>query len=201
MTSAATVSEVERYDVATIVGGGAKLGTVTAVGVVIFALVSRPLDGFAETLIQSVLILAGGLVVSYAPGLLVRVRTIDGLGWTALLGLMGALFFTLFDVVLLRPFDIYHWTWDQIGGGSGFWYIPVWFMGSAFLATLGGMNISKAPNRELMVLGARTLIMSVVLFTVIAASGLFPPTSAVMALAFSLGLALDLVVTAVQSKG
>ena len=133
MTSAVE-SITDRADVRTIVGGGAILGALTAVGVAVFALSSRPLAGTAEVAVQSALILVGAGVFCFLPAHWVRPTSVDGIAWAALLGLMGALFFTVADSVLLRPLGIYHWTWDAIGGGSGFWYIPVWWMGAAGLA-------------------------------------------------------------------
>lgn len=195
MTSVAQVSDIERNDVKTIVFGGFKLGIVTSVGVVVFALLSRSMAGLAETVMQSVLILAGGIVVSFVPALWVRTRTMDGVGWAAMLGLMGALFFTVVDTAILRPIDLYHWTWDEIGGGSGFWYIPVWWMGSAFLATLGALIVRSAndgeENAPVAPLLVRPLILGTVLFAALTIGGIFPATSAVVALAFAGGMFLD----------
>ena len=144
MTTAAEPMAVDRADVRTIVGGGVKLGILTAVGVVAFALLARAMSGNTETLVLSLLVLAGGVVFGYLPALWTRPRSADGIAWCTLLGLLGAVAFTVLDVVLLRPLSVYHWTWDAIGGGSGFWYIPVWWMGSAFLAWLGGMVVAYA---------------------------------------------------------
>jgi hypothetical protein len=43
------------------------------------------------------------------------------------------------DIVLLRPFKAYPWTWDAVGGGSTWWYLPVWWMLGTFLAWMGGI--------------------------------------------------------------
>lgn len=201
MTSAAAVSEVERSDAGTLVIGGLKLGVITTVGVVIFALASRSMGGIAETVVQSILIIAGGLVFSIMPALTVRCRSIDGVGWAMLMGLLGALFFTVFDVIALRPLDIYHWTWDEIGGGSGFWYIPIWWMGAAVLAALGGMIVVGDPERPLRLTAARVVGFGLVAFGFIAVSGVLPANSAVMALAISLGLAADAAATMILKKG
>jgi len=47
--------------------------------------------------------------------------------------------FMAFDIVLLRPFQAYPWTWDAIGGGSTWWYLPIWWMLGTFLAWTGGI--------------------------------------------------------------
>jgi len=182
----------DRADVRTIVGGGAVLGAVTAIGVAVFALASRPLSGATETVVQSVLILAGAAVFCYFPAVRVRPANVDGIAWSAMLGLMGALFFTVFDTVLLRPLDIYHWTWDQVGGGSGFWYIPVWWMGSATLAWLGAwitaiVNGGNA-ERSLVPTVATTIVIGIVVFAALVGLRIAPAHSAVMALGVTLGL-------------
>jgi hypothetical protein len=114
----------------------------TAAGVVVFTLLSRALTGTGEVIVQSAIVLGGGLVASFLPAHLVQPRNVDGIAWASLLGLVGSLFFTVIDTVLLRPLDLYHWTWDAIGGGSGFWYIPVWWMGAAALAWLGAWIVA-----------------------------------------------------------
>src|SRR3990172_1794464 len=147
MTSLAAPAVTSRTDVRTIVGGGIKLGIATAIGVVAFASLSRTLAGRAEVVVQSLLILAGGTVFSYAPSYWVRPRGVDAIAWAALMGLLGSVAFTIVDTVVLRPVDLYHWTWDAIGGGSGFWYVPVWWMGSCFLAWLGAWVHSLGAGR------------------------------------------------------
>ena len=182
----------DRADVRTIVGGGAVLGALTTVGVAVFALASRPLSGMTETVVQSALILLGAAVFCYFPAARVRPANVDGIAWAALLGLMGALFFTAFDTVLLRPLSVYHWTWDQVGGGSGFWYIPVWWMGSATLAWLGGWitTFAKADDaeRSLLPTVVTTVIIGIIVFAVLVGLRIAPAHSAVMALGVTLGL-------------
>ena len=43
------------------------------------------------------------------------------------------------DIILLRPFHAYPWTWDAIGGGSTWWYLPIWWMLGTLLAWLGAL--------------------------------------------------------------
>lgn len=177
----------ERYDVRTVVGGGVVLGVATAAGVALFALVSRASTGTAELVIQSALVLAGGVVFSFAPAVWVRPRSVDGIAWAALVGLLGALAFTVLDAGVLRPLEIYHWTWDEIGGGSGFWYIPVWWMGSAVLAWLGAWSARLNEGGGFARLAAMTTGVGLALFAVLALTGVAPATPAVVALGFVLG--------------
>jgi hypothetical protein len=202
MTSAAEAAGTVRSDVRTIVGGGVKLGAMTAVGVVAFALLSRALEGAAETVAQSILIVAGGIVFSYFAAFTVRPRDVDSIAWASLVGLLGALTFTVIDTAVLRPFGVYHWTWDQIGGGSGFWYIPVWWMGSAFLAWLGawGFSIAERSGRtSTSALVTQTLIISALLFALLGFV-IGPFSAAMMALCFTLALVIQLPLTSVLSR-
>ncbi len=195
MTSAAQPAGVERYDVRTIVGGGIKLGLITAVGVTAFVLLSRMLSGgTGDTIGQALVVLAGGLVFSYLPAWWVHPRSVDSIAWTALLGLLGALSFTVIDTVLLRPLELYHWTWDAIGGGSGFWYIPIWWMGSAVLAWLGAWVVAIAAGSKdgvhLVAIAGHTAGLAVGVFAILTVTGIGPFHTAMMALAFTLALML-----------
>jgi hypothetical protein len=192
MTTAVQPAAGTRNDVRTIVGGGVKLGVITAVGVAAFALLSRVMAGTVEILVQSLLVLAGGLVFAYLPAVWVRPRDADSIAWASLVGLLGALVFTVVDTAVLRPLDLYHRTWDQVGGGSGFWYIPVWWMGSAVLAWLGSWIIAIAGRGDRTApLGATagaTAGLAVVLFALLVIAGIGPFHSAIAALAFGLAL-------------
>ena len=197
MTAAATPVS-ERYDVRTIVGGGIQLGVLTTVGVVVFALLSRVLTGTTEVIVQSLLVFAGGAVFAYLPSVRVRPRSADAIAWAAMLGLLGAVTFTVLDTAVLRPLDLYHWTWDEIGGGSGFWYIPVWWMGSAFLAWLGGMVAARTGTPS--TAGIQTVALGVVLFAIMAAVGIGPFHAAVAALGFTIALILHVPVATVLAR-
>ncbi len=199
MTSPATATRVPQTDVRTIVGGGIKLGIATAIGVVVFALLSRALAGRTEVIVQSLLILVGGTVFAYAPSFWVRPRGVDAIAWAALVGLLGSVVFTIADTIVLRPVNLYHWTWDAIGGGSGFWYISVWWMGSCFLAWLGAWVHSIAVSRGGNVVNAalQTAGLSVLLFLALTASGIAPFHGAVAALAYSLALIVHVPLAAV----
>jgi hypothetical protein len=160
--------------------------------------------GTTETVVQAVLVLAGGAVFAFLPSMLLRPRDIEGIAWAAMIGLLGALVFTVIDTVLFRPLNLYHWTWDAIGGGSGFWYIPVWWMGSAFLAWLGAWVVaasSRTVERGIATLAGQTVGIGVVLGGVLMATGVLPFHSAGFALAFTLGLVVHVALAGVMHKG
>ncbi len=204
MAVSAEPTGLERYDVRTIVGKGAVLGLITVVGVVVFALVSRPMDGTVETVVQSVLIVAGGAVFAYYPAAAVRPVTTDAIAWAATLGLIGALVFTVLDTAILRPVNLYHWTWDEIGGGSGFWYISVWWMGAAVLAWLGSWAYARAARGQggvnLPMLAGQTVGVAILLFAILVLTGLAPFHSAIAALAVSLALIVQVPLAAMLAR-
>ncbi len=198
MTSAAEPAVVSKTDVRTIVGGAVKLGLATVSGVVAFALLSRAMSGRPEVVVQSLLILAGGLVFAYAPAYWVRPRDVDTIAWASLVGLLGSVVFTIVDTAVLRPVHLYHWTWDAIGGGSGFWYIPVWWMGSCFLAWLGAWvySIVASGGGSLVSAALQTAGLAVLLFVILTATAVAPFHAAVAALAFTLALVVHVPLSA-----
>jgi hypothetical protein len=202
MTSAVEPGSRIRADLRTILGGGAKLGFLTVLGVVAFALFSRASSGPTEVVIQSLLVLAGGIVFSFAPAIWVRPRDVDSIAWAALVGLLGSLLFTVVDTAILRPLNLYHYTWDEIGGGSGFWYIPVWWMGSATLAWLGAWVYSVAVDSGDVRIGkvvGITVLATMAAFLLLGFLGTgFSPAS--MGLAFAVGLVIHLIVVRVLRR-
>ena len=204
MTLAAQPALIERADVRTIVGGGAVLGILTAVGVTVFSLVSRGIAaGTMETVVQMLLVLGGGVMFAYFPSAQVQPRRVDSIAWTALLGLLGALFFTVVDTALLRPMNLYHWRWDAVGGGSGWWYIPVWWMGSATLAWLGAWITSNQAARgevAFVVSALQTAVIALLLFAILVLTRVGPFTAAFMAFAFVLGLVVQVMASAAMAR-
>ncbi len=204
MTSVGDTAPTATADWRSIVRAGVQLGVVTAAGVAVFALLSRASTGTTETIIQSGLVLVGGAVFAFAPSMLLRPRDIDGIAWAAMIGLLGALVFTVIDTVLFRPLNLYHWTWDAIGGGSGFWYVPVWWMGSAFLAWLGAWVVtasSRTVERGIPALAGQTVGIGVVLGGILMATSVLPFHSAGFALAFAVGLVVHVLLAGVMHKG
>jgi hypothetical protein len=204
MTVASSPAVTDRSDVGSMLRGGALMGGLTIAGVVAFALLSRSLAGTTETVVQSVLVLVGGVVFSYVPAVGTRPRTVDGIAWASLVGLLGALVFSVVDTAVLRPVHLYNWRWDAIGGGSGYWYIPVWWMGSAFLAWLGAWTVAtgarggREPNPLLT--GVLTGGLGIVLFGLTTTTGWLPFHAGTMALAYSVGLVLHTGIAAAISR-
>jgi len=119
---------------------GTIVGVVTAAAVILYLLVARLLSpGMVTSLLETVLVLAGGVAAAFLPGFFAGSRTTQGVASAAAMGLWGTIVFMAVDIILLRPFKAYPWTWDAVGGGSTWWYLPVWWMLGTFLAWMGGV--------------------------------------------------------------
>jgi hypothetical protein len=139
MTSSAA-APTDRSEFRNVLGGGTVVGVVTGVSVVAFIALSRMLpQGTPRDLLESLLVIAAAVVVSLLPGQRAVARSVEGVAGAAAIGLWGTVVFMVIDIVLLRPFKAYPWTWDAIGGGSTWWYLPIWWMLGTFLAWMGGL--------------------------------------------------------------
>lgn len=147
MSATLAPTTMDRTDVRHLLTNGTKIGLVTVVAVVLYLWVSRhvPASGVRVGL-EALLVLVAGTAVTFLPGRWCAARTVEGIAGAAGMGLWGAIVFTVVDIVLLRPFKAYPWTWDAIGGGSTWWYLPIWWMFGTFLAWMGGTLVARAPE-------------------------------------------------------
>jgi hypothetical protein len=140
MSAPAATPAQDRSDFRTVTLGGALVGVVTGVAVVLVVAASRNLAGDAvRGGVEALVVLAAAVVVAFFPAQWTVARGTEGIAGAAAVGLVGTVVFSAIDIVLLRPFKAYPWTWDAIGGGSTWWYLPVWWMLGTFLAWMGGI--------------------------------------------------------------
>lgn len=162
----------DRSDFRTVTLGGAAVGLVAGVAVVAFLAASRsvPETAGARGLVEALIVLAAGALVAFLPATWTAPRGADGIAGAAAIGLVGTIVFSAIDIILFRPFKAYPWTWDAIGGGSTWWYLPVWWMLGTFLAWMGGIVTAAAapPGGGATTLAGRAL--PVVIATVIGAA-------------------------------
>lgn len=130
-------------DVPLIVRSSIKLGIITAIVVFAFSLVSRYLSGMGETLLEALLLLVGVAAAAGLPGVWTKARTGAGIAAAAGVGLGAAAAFMAIDVALLQPIGTYTNRWLEIGGGSNWWYHPVWWMAGTFLAWMGAVILAN----------------------------------------------------------
>src|SRR5438874_10779424 len=147
MSATATAAQ-DRSDFRTVTVGGALVGLVTGVAVVLVVAASRNLAGDAvRGGVEALVVLAAAVVVAFFPAHWTAARGTEGIAGAAAVGLVGTVVFSAIDIVLLRPFKAYPWTWDAIGGGSTWWYLPVWWMLGTFLAWMGGIVTASQAAR------------------------------------------------------
>lgn len=149
MTS--TVELKGEYDltrVPMIVQGAVKLGLLESILVLLFSVATRLLSGLPELIVGGVILVAGLAAVSMLPGLWTRPRTIEGIAGAAGIGLAATGVFLLVDVALLQNIGTYTHRWYDIGGGSNWWYHPVWWMVGTFIPWMGAWILANQTVRD-----------------------------------------------------
>ena len=163
MSAPAAPLPSDRSDFRTVTLGGAGIGLVTGVAVVCFLAASRlvPDAGGLRGAVEALIVLAAGVMVAFLPASWTVPRGAEGIAGAAAIGLVGTIVFSAIDIVVLRPFKAFPWTWDAIGGGSTWWYLPVWWMLGTFLAWVGGIVTARAAARGETTLVRRALPVGV----------------------------------------
>lgn len=185
---------------------GALLGVVQAALVLAFSVVSRFLEGAPELAIRAVIVVAGIAATTILPGLWTRARTIEGIAGAAGIGLWATVVFTLVDALGLQWIGTYTNRWLEIGGGSNWWYLPVWWMAGTYLAWLGAYALANTAARSGEPAPRNVLVTSLVLAVIIgvvSAFAGFPGAQlglGTMAVAYLPALALTVVVTLMGAR-
>src|SRR4051812_47649948 len=131
-------------DVPSIVRGAVKLGLLESILVLLISLASRLLpNGVLQTVVMGILVVLGLATVTLLPGLWTRARTIEGIAGAAGIGLGAAVVYLLIDVTLLQNIGTYGHRWLELGGGSNWWYHPVWWMVGTFLPWMGAWMLAN----------------------------------------------------------
>src|SRR5262245_56292306 len=135
-------------DVPSIVRGAVKLGLIESGTVLLFSLASRFLpSGPVETTVLAIILFAGLAAVALLPGLWTRARTIEGIAGAAGIGLAATLVFLLIDVTVLQNIGTYTNRWLAVGGGSNWWYHPVWWIVGTFIPWMGAWQLANRTAR------------------------------------------------------
>ena len=182
------------------------LSIVTVVVGVALAFITRLMAGAMETVVGGIVLLFGLTAVTALPGIWTRARTIEGVAAAAGIGLASAVGFLLIDVALLQPLGIYTNRWREVGGGSNWWYHPIWWMVGTFLPWMGGWMLANQLTRNgqpnirnlvLTVLGLTLLVAVVAILIGVPGAGWNLGTFAVAVLP---ALALGTILTAVGKR-
>ena len=148
MTTSAAPAATDRSDFRTVMIAGAKIGALIGLAVVGFLVVTRALGpGAARAAAQTLVVLAAAAAAAFLPAFWAAPRTTEGVAGSAAIGLWGTIVFSVIDIALFRPLRAYPWTWDAVGGGSTWWYLPMWWMLGTYLAWLGGLLWAQRQTR------------------------------------------------------
>ncbi len=135
-----TSATVDRSEFRHVLLSGTIVGAATALAVILFLLVSRLLPpGLVTSVLLMIIVLAGGVGAAFLPAFFAASRTTQGVASAAAMGLWGTVVFMAIDIILLRPLRAFPWTWDAVGAGSTWWYLPIWWMLGTFLAWMGAI--------------------------------------------------------------
>jgi hypothetical protein len=124
-----------------------RLGAITAVVVVAMSFITRFLAGAAEFGLGALVLTAGLAAVTFLPGSWTRPRTIEGIAGAAGIGLAASVVFLVIDVSLLQTTGMYTNRWLAVGGGSNWWYHPVWWMVGTFLPWMGAQILASQARK------------------------------------------------------
>jgi hypothetical protein len=140
-------STTDQTDLPYVLRSALVLGALTALVVVLMSFVTRVLAGAPEFALGAVVVLAGAAAVTFLPGHWTRARTIEGIAGAAGIGLASTVVFLVIDVSLLQTTGVYTNRWREIGGGSNWWYHPVWWMLGTFLAWMGAQALASQARK------------------------------------------------------
>jgi hypothetical protein len=192
MSATVMAAWTDRSDLRTVLIAGTKLGLLVALAVVLYLITARQAPAGARPLVEALLVLVAGAAVTFLPGGWAAARTIEGIAGAAAIGLWGAIVFSVVDVAVLRPAHAYPWTWDAVGGGSSWWYLPVWWMLATFLAWMGGVLVAAQAGRgQASVTRAATPVVAGAV--ILAAVGGLAGVGAILPVRTGLGFAVVLV--------
>jgi hypothetical protein len=148
MTSAVdTRREYDATHLPHVLRRGLALGLFTSVVVVLLSFITRFTAPPIETLLGGIVLLVGLVGVTALPGRWTGARTIEGVAGAAGIGLLATVVFMLVDVALLQPLGMWTNRWREIGGGSNWWYHPVWWMAGTLLPWLGALILANRAAR------------------------------------------------------
>ena len=206
MTSAVQSSTTTDYtEVPFVVRSGVMLGVLQSVLVFAFSFASRLLEGTPELIVRAIIVLIGIGATTLLPGIRTRARTIEGIAGAAGIGLVATGIFLVVDSLLLQRIGTYTNRWLAIGGGSNWWYHPVWWMAGTYLSWMGAWSLANQAERG----GANPIMVFIIALVFTAITGALGVVSHVpyaawtlgnFAVAFLAGITLTVLVTGLGGK-
>jgi hypothetical protein len=170
MTSAVGASPAaDHTDLRHVLRRAVQLGVMQSALVAVFAIASQMLSGPAEAVSLVVLLVVGVTITVAMPGTWTRARTIEGIAGAAGIGFAATGVFLVIDVAVFQPLGLYSNRWLAIGGGSNWWYHPVWWMAGTYLSWMGAWVLAnqaaKSGEGHPAVLVGWTLVLAAVCMT------------------------------------
>jgi len=157
--------DIDNTELRGVVRGLITLAIIQAVFVVLVSIVNKTTEGTIDHALTGLLVFVGAMITIIYPGTLTRPRTINGIAGAAGIGLGATWVFLLIDAFLLQTFHVYTNRWREIGGGSIWWYLPVWWMVGTYLSWMGGWILANQANKS----GTYSIPGAVILVTITSA--------------------------------
>ena len=140
--------DYDNTEIRRVVRGAITLALVQAVFVVVISIINRSTTGMVDHALTGLFVFVGVAITVLYPGTLTRPRTIDGIAGAAGIGLGATWVFLLLDAFVLQTFHVYTNRWHEIGGGSIWWYLPVWWMVGTFLPWMGAWILANQASKS-----------------------------------------------------
>jgi len=173
MTSALALdARHDRTHLPHVLRAGTILGVLQTALIAVFAFLQPRLEGPLELIVLGVILVVGVAATIVLPGRWTEARTIEGVAGAAGIGLWATVVFLLIDsfAQIVLPSGLFTNRWLAIGGGSNWWYHPVWWMVGTYMAWMGAWvqanqaAKSGAASPVALVLG--TLVLAAVIMAV-----------------------------------
>jgi hypothetical protein len=198
-------SEAGEYPLRQILRSCVQLGLIESLAVLLIGVGSRMFDGPAETLLLGPLLVLAVSAVAFLPAVWLGSRDFEGIARAAGVGLGATVVFLFVDVIAFQPLGLYTHRWRDVGGGSNWWYHPVWWMAGTYLPWLGAWLIANraakgapaAPGAAIAALAATAVVAVVAVLIHFPGAGWNVPTFGV---AFLPGLALATALSALGAR-
>jgi hypothetical protein len=180
MTSALTLdARHDRTHLPHVRRAGIILGVMQTVLIAVFAFLQPRLAGPLELVVLGLVLVVGVAATIVLPGRWTEARTVEGISGAAGIGLMATVVFLVLDSIaqIILPSGLFTNRWLALGGGSNWWYHPVWWMVGTYLAWLGAWiqanQAAKSGEASPIMLVVGTLLLAAIVMAVATVLG-FP---------------------------
>ena len=164
-TAVSLDADHDHTEIMLVLRGSITLAVIQAIAVILVSIITRSLNGTVEHALTGIVVFVGAMVTIFYPATLTRPLSIDGIASAAGIGLGATGIFVLIDAFILRSLHVYTDRWWQIGGGSYWWYLPVWWMVGTFLSWMGAWILANQANRT----GSTSIPTAIVMVSILAA--------------------------------